>query len=264
MAPPPAAAAACGGLPPASSCTQLPRTFFCLSCSAPCREEAAPTGSSMLSRLTAALGVGGAALPFDLGESIPCSWGSWQHFRGTWRADGAPVSVFRLAAPSKSDARLEAGRHAVKRLRSTRHPGVLAFRDSAEIEERGEAVLYLVTEAVTPLAEVLRGMGGADRQQYLCMGLSSLVAALSFLANDCGLVHGAVCLAAVAVTQTLDWKLHAFDLVSEHQFANAYDLPLAAAAWLLPPQYKAGEIAKGDWQVRFGWAWGGVNGWSAD
>ena len=53
----------------------------------------------------------------------------------------------------------------------------------------------------------------------------------------------------VVVTQTLDWKLAHFDLVSEHQFASQYDLPLAAAAWLLPPQYKAGEVAKGDWQV---------------
>ena len=54
----------------------------------------------------------------------------------------------------------------------------------------------------------------------------------------------------VVVTQTLDWKLAHFDLASEHQFASPYDLPLAAAAWLLPPQYKAGEVAKGDWQVR--------------
>lgn len=58
------------------------------------------------------------------------------------------------------------------------------------------------------------------------------------------------CHPQVVVTQTLDWKLAHFDLVSEHQFASQYDLPLAAAAWLLPAQYKAGEVAKGDWQVR--------------
>lgn len=28
-------------------------------------------------------------------------------------------------------------------------------------------------------------------------------------------VHGNVCLASVVVTQTLDWKLHAFDVLSE-------------------------------------------------
>ena len=205
----------------------------------------------MLSRLTALVG-GGTALPFEVGEAQAHGLGSWQHFRGTLRSDQSPVSVWRLAAPSKTDARLEAGRHGAKRLRMTRHPGVLAFKDSVEVEEKGEAVLYLVTEAVTPLAEVLRGMAGADRDQYLCMGLSSVVAALSFLANDCVLVHGAVSMHAVMVTQTLDWKLGFFDLVSEHQFASQYDLPLTAASWLVPPQYKAGEVAKGDWQVGAG------------
>ncbi|PRW61211.1 putative inactive serine threonine- kinase scy1 isoform X1 [Chlorella sorokiniana] len=215
----------------------------------------------MFSRLTALAGLGGASLPFELGEQQPCHFGSWQHYRGTARADGAPVSVWRLAAPSKSDARLEAGRHGVKRLRMTRHPGVLGFKDSLEVEEKGEAVLYLVTEPVTPLAEVLRGMAGTDREQYLGMGLSSVVGALSFLANDCALIHGAVSMAAVVVTQTLDWKLAHFDLVSEHQFASQYDLPLAAAAWLLPAQYKAGEVAKGDWQaVKDGPAWA-VDAW---
>lgn len=112
----------------------------------------------MFSRLTALAGLGGAILPFELGEQQPCQFGSWQHYRGTARADGAPVSVWRLAAASKSDARLEAGRHGVKRLRMTRHPGVLGFKDSVEVEEKGEAVLYLITEPVTPLVEVLRGM----------------------------------------------------------------------------------------------------------
>lgn len=82
------------------------------------------------------------------------------------------------------------------------------------------------------------------------MGLGATVGALSFLANDCALVHGAVCMAAVAVTQTLDWKLHGFDVMSDHQFASQYDLPLTAAAWLVPQQFKPGEVAKGDWQVR--------------
>ena len=110
----------------------------------------------MFSRLTAL--VSGTSLPFDVaGEYAPSGFGAWQHCRGTLRADGSPVSIFRLAAPSKSDARLEAGRHGVKRLRTLRHPNVLVFKESVEVEERGETVLYLVTEAVTPLAEVDRG-----------------------------------------------------------------------------------------------------------
>ena len=33
-------------------------------------------------------------------------------------------------------------------------------------------------------------------------------------------VHGNVCLASVVVTQTLDWKLHAFDVLSEYDGTN--------------------------------------------
>lgn len=33
-------------------------------------------------------------------------------------------------------------------------------------------------------------------------------------------VHGNVCMASVVVTQTLDWKLHAFDVLSEFDGSN--------------------------------------------
>ena len=46
-----------------------------------------------------------------------------------------------------------------------RHPNVLAFKDSAEAQEKGQAVVYLVTEAVKPLSDVLRelDLSGAHR-----------------------------------------------------------------------------------------------------
>ena len=37
-----------------------------------------------------------------------------------------------------------------------RHPNVLQFKDTAEVEERGETVIYLVTEAVAPLVDHLQ------------------------------------------------------------------------------------------------------------
>ena len=39
-----------------------------------------------------------------------------------------------------------------------RHPNVLSFKDTAELEERGETLIYIVTEPVTPLAEVLASL----------------------------------------------------------------------------------------------------------
>ena len=37
-----------------------------------------------------------------------------------------------------------------------RHPNILQFKETAELEERGETVIYLVTEARTPLADHLQ------------------------------------------------------------------------------------------------------------
>lgn len=121
----------------------------------------------MFSRLTALVG-GGPQLPFELGEPAgPSGWGAWQLYSGTLRTDGSPVSVFRLTASNPSDPKLAAARNGVKRLRTLRHPNVLVFKDTAEVEERGETTLYLATEPVRPLAAVLGSIGvrGEERNQ---------------------------------------------------------------------------------------------------
>lgn len=41
------------------------------------------------------------------------------------------------------------------KLLQLRHPGVLIFKDTLETEEKGEHVVYLITEPVTPLSEFL-------------------------------------------------------------------------------------------------------------
>jgi hypothetical protein len=47
-----------------------------------------------------------------------------------------------------------------------RHPNILAFKDSIEVQEKGQQVLYLVTEAVRPLIAVLKelDLAGKHRQ----------------------------------------------------------------------------------------------------
>lgn len=53
-------------------------------------------------------------------------------------------------------------------------------------------------------------------------------------------------MAAVVVTESLDWKLHGFDLLSEHSLPG--DFALRHASWLAPSQYLPGELAKADWE----------------
>ncbi|XP_022777082.1 uncharacterized protein LOC111318460 [Durio zibethinus] len=61
-------------------------------------------------------------------------------------------------------------------------------------------------------------------------------------------VHGNVCLASIVVTQTLDWKLHAFDVLSEYDGTNGTATrPMLQYEWLVGSQYKPMELAKSDW-----------------
>ena len=141
----------------------------------------------------------------------------------------------------------------------------MAFKETIETEERGETVIYIITESVSPLTQTIRtlGLNGPQREQYLSMGLNQVVSALSFLNNDCKLIHGNVCSAAIVVTDALDWKLHGFDLVTESawQGGMGVEVPLTAASWMVAAQYKPGEVAKSDWEaVRGGPAWA-VDAW---
>lgn len=48
-------------------------------------------------------------------------------------------------------------------------------------------------------------------------------------------IHGYVCMAAVVVTDTLDWKLHGFDLTSEHALTGG--LIESVKVYLVVPSY---------------------------
>ncbi|OIW13783.1 hypothetical protein TanjilG_31672 [Lupinus angustifolius] len=171
-------------------------------------------------------GAGLKDLPYNIGEPYSCAWGSWLHCRGTSKDDGSAVSIFSLSGSSAQDGHLAAGRNGVKRLRTVRHPNVLSFLHSAEIEtyDAGtpKVTIYIVTEPVMPLSDKIKELGlkGTQRDEYYAWGLHQIAKAVSFLNNDCKLVHGNVCLASVVVTQTLDWKLHALDVLSEFDGSN--------------------------------------------
>ncbi|KAK8674825.1 hypothetical protein V6N13_032915 [Hibiscus sabdariffa] len=87
---------------------------------------------------------------------------------------------------------------------------------------QGEASEYL---PVTPLSEKIKELGLEGTQ-----------------------VHGNVCLESVVVTQTLDWKVHAFEVLSEYDGANGTATgPLLQYEWVIGSQYKTVELAKSDW-----------------
>jgi hypothetical protein len=52
-------------------------------------------------------------------------------------------------------------------------------------------------------------------------------------------------MAAVVVTESLDWRLHGFDLLSEA--ACQGDFALRQASWMVPQQYKPAELGRSEW-----------------
>ncbi|PKA51129.1 hypothetical protein AXF42_Ash010569 [Apostasia shenzhenica] len=201
-------------------------------------------------------GAGIKDLPYNIGEPYSSAWGSWTHYRGTSKDDGSPVSIFSLSGSSSQDGHLIAGRNGIKRLRTVRHPNILSFLHSTESEvidgSMTKHTIYIVTEPVMPLSEKIRelSLDGTQRDEYYAWGLHQITKAVSFLNNDCKLVHGNVCLASVVVTQTLDWKLHAFDVLSEFDGNNeASNSSMLQYEWLVGSQYKPMELVKSDWAM---------------
>ncbi len=56
-----------------------------------------------------------------------------------------------------------------------KHPNVLAFRDSAEVQEKGQTVIYLVTQAVKPLKVVLEELNLSGQHRCACITLALIL-----------------------------------------------------------------------------------------
>uniref|UniRef100_A0A668A8C1 N-terminal kinase-like protein n=1 Tax=Myripristis murdjan TaxID=586833 RepID=A0A668A8C1_9TELE len=114
-----------------------------------------------------------------------------------------------------TDQQTQLAKAAFKRMKTLRHPNILAYVDGLETEKS----LYLVTEQVTPLATHLKAQAekGGSGELEVSWGLHQIVKALSFLVNDCHLLHNNLGLWAVFVDRAGEWKLGALDHVAPEQ-----------------------------------------------
>ncbi|XP_067374299.1 N-terminal kinase-like protein isoform X2 [Channa argus] len=141
--------------------------------------------------------------------------GIWILHRGKRKTNGEPVSVFVYEVAQGTDQQTQLAKAAVKRMKTLRHPNILAYVDGLETEKS----LYLVTEQVTPLAVHLKAKaenGGAGELE-ISWGLHQIVKALSFLVSDCHLLHNNLGVWAVFVDRAGEWKLGSLDHVAPEQ-----------------------------------------------
>ncbi|XP_077901745.1 N-terminal kinase-like protein isoform X10 [Ictidomys tridecemlineatus] len=155
--------------------------------------------------------------PFELSPEAPegSPPGPWVLHRGRKKATGSLVSIFVYDVKPGAEEQTQVAKAAFKRLKTLRHPNILAYIDGLETEK----CLHVVTEAVTPLGMYLKARvdAGGLKEQELSWGLHQIVKALSFLVNDCNLIHNNVCMAAVFVDRAGEWKLGGLDYMYSAQ-----------------------------------------------
>ncbi|XP_023988947.1 N-terminal kinase-like protein isoform X2 [Physeter macrocephalus] len=190
--------------------------------------------------------------PFELSPELPEGGppGPWVLHRGRKKATGSPVSIFVYDVKPGVEEQTQVAKAAFKRLKTLRHPNILAYIDGLETDK----CLHIVTEAVTPLGAYLkaRAEAGDLKELELSWGLHQIVKALSFLVNDCSLIHNNVCMAAVFVDRAGEWKLGGLDYMYAAQ-GNGGGPPRKGIPEL--EQYDPPELADGSGRaVREKWS----------
>ncbi|XP_041653261.1 N-terminal kinase-like protein [Cheilinus undulatus] len=180
--------------------------------------------------------------------------GIWTLHRGKRKTNGEPVSVFVYEVAQGTEQQTQLAKAAFKRMKTLRHPNILAYVDGLETEKS----LYLVTEQVTPLSVYLKAQadkGGAGELE-VSWGLHQIVKALSFLVNDCHLLHNNLGVWSVFVDRAGEWKLGGLDhVVPEQGDPSGVSLPTPKAVYPDMEKYDPPETSNSGGEKWAGEVW---------
>lgn len=157
------------------------------------------------------------SLPYDVGDELEGfqALNGWRMFQGNAKGKKDNlVSVFRFNKKDEEYSRnLACAQNFLKRLKTLRHPCILAYLDGVETENE----ICIITEHVNPLGCWLQDNQekSVQRTDAVTWGLQNVFRGLGFLNDDCKLIHGCISPWSIFVTEGGDWKLGGFDLVGE-------------------------------------------------
>ncbi|CAB1455047.1 unnamed protein product [Pleuronectes platessa] len=180
--------------------------------------------------------------------------GIWTLHRGKRKTNGEPVSVFVYDSAQGTEQQTQLAKAAFKRMKTLRHPNILAYVDGLETEKS----LYLVTEQVTPLTVHLKAQAekGGSGELEISWGLHQIVKALSFLVNDCHLLHNNLGVWSVFVDRAGEWKLGALDHVAPEQGdPSGVSLPAPKAVYPDMEKYDPPELSNSTGEKWAGEVW---------
>ncbi|KAJ9602369.1 Nuclear aminoacylation-dependent tRNA export pathway component [Cladophialophora chaetospira] len=182
-----------------------------------------------------------SSFPVTLGDRIDVGESIWALLSGTKKDDGSPCCVFNFDI-NANKARLPLARNAARKLRTLRHPGVIRVIDVIE----NETNIYIITEKVTPLAWHIRRKSLSE--ETIKWGLYTVSSTLKFINNDASSVHGAIRVSSIFTSESGEWKLGGFEVLSS---MNEDDAIIYNYGGLLPEsnRYAPPEVANGGWSV---------------
>lgn len=109
-----------------------------------------------------------------------------------------------------------------------------------------ETNIYIITEKVTPLSWHIKRKSLSE--ETIKWGLYSISSTLKFINSDASSVHGAVRVSSVYTSESGEWKLGGFELLSS---MNEDDAIIYTYGSLLPDsnRYAPPEVANGGWST---------------
>lgn len=155
--------------------------------------------------------------------------------------DGSKCSIFSFDITANK-SRLPLAKNALRKLRTIRHPGVIKVLDTVETE----TYIYIATERLNPLSWHTRRKALAE--ETIKWGLHNVAKTLKFLNSEASSVHGSVRVSSIFTSESGEWKLGGFDVLSSMKEDDAVIYSFGS---LVPDsnRYAPPEIAKGGWEV---------------
>ncbi|KAJ0408744.1 hypothetical protein P43SY_001968 [Pythium insidiosum] len=191
---------------------------------------------------------GGLPYALDDADGAAAELPDFHVLSGRSKADAAQlVTVFKSKQPAAQPTQ-----NALKRIKTLRHPNILAFLDGVEVANNGPVII--VTEQVVPLPtylEQLRRQYGAQSDEFqmsVAWGLRSVLLALQFINVDCKMLHGRLNPWSVFVTKGGDWKLGGFELTGELT-SDGPSYTYTSFEQFADGSYKAPECQRREWKT---------------
>ncbi|KAH6840761.1 armadillo-type protein [Chaetomium sp. MPI-CAGE-AT-0009] len=183
----------------------------------------------------------GPPFPYNFGDKVDLDPSIWTLHNGTRREDGSNCSIFSFDITANRSA-LPLAKNALKKLRTLRHPGVIKVLDTVETD----SYIYIATERLVPLRwHVKRKSLSPETAKW---GLYSVARTIKFINDEASSVHGSLKVASVYTTESGEWKLGGFEVLSNVKDDEAVVYTYGS---LVPDsgRYTPPELAKSGWDA---------------